>query len=715
MEVEALGGCVRIDLHGTRFLVDGVLTTSEPPTLSAAAADVSSVDVVLLCHARTALALPAALAHPSFRGRLLATEPVVATLRAAWHDELHAHGCVRPIDEAALRAEPEVDSAARRSEISACLARLTTVVYGQVVEVGATSVCAYSAGATLGAANWVLHARGDYRVALLGSVTDLGGLPRVHALSSQPGALAAADVLVLPIVLSDQSAHGSALKRMAALVSAALDDSAGAGDGQGSAAESGGGTAPRPPHAGAPPQQPRALRCACAGEPRAPGGSDVLVTLSLEDGALVDAVEVLDAVLRARAGRGQRAPPLVLVSSGASAALAFAQAAAEWAAPERQPRGFAPSPVFPFAEMQRHGRLHVVRHWAEAAGWVRASAAELPRAVLLCTAAMLSAAPSQPRADGRWRVLPLDAASAREAARTLGARGGALVEGLPCFAHARRLRARDANALVSRTLRPHSLALSAPPAALLAALRLRGAHGAESAAEAPVAQASAPPAPPRVHVLGGAGEPLRLPARGGFWRARLDGAVAAALPALLGPPGADLGCVGSVAPSRGAGHAGADAAWACVPDARFSVALGASGELTLSAAPARGRAAQQPARAEYSGARSGRCRLWGRPDPDRVLDALEALGIQARAFVDAPTPGARGAGAAEPAEPEPSRIEIRLLGEYAGAGAVLHRDCTEIFVDGRRDGLAPGAAHVALESLRHALTAGGGSLISHRC
>ncbi|KAJ1625425.1 hypothetical protein T492DRAFT_843938 [Pavlovales sp. CCMP2436] len=88
--------------------------------------------------------------------------------------------------------------------------------------------------------------------------------------------------------------------------------------------------------------------------------------------------------------------------------------------------------------------------------------------------------------------------------------------------------------------------------------------------------------------------------------------------------------------------------------------------------------------------------LWGSPDPHRLVGALERLGFDAECWA---RPGGEGAEQeVEGAEAE-WEVEVRLLGQYAGAKLVLRARSSEVLVDGRL-GIDAGAALVARRTLR---------------
>lgn len=621
------------------------------------------VDCALVCAAHSLVAPAVLELCARAAARIYATEPMVALLRAELSElERSARFDLAPDGHA-----PEERPGVGLATIAAVRSHLVSVVYGQRVRVGPLTLTATSAGGVLGAAHWSVRASSGFCLAVAGPACEPARaalLAAPYALRPNPVALRPARALLLP--------------------RCALAARRGAG-------------APQQPAARAP-ALVGMLSAVCAALRAPEAGLEPLVVLTQAHGALAEALEALGRVLDNPAAHGLRPEAtelrLVLVAPSAPPLLAFCAAAPEWHLAERQRHAMGPNYLYPFGGWQKGGRLVLARNWAGAAPYVREGAELAARAILLCSAQAWEGAPPRPSASTRWLAVPLDAPAARAVERRAGAAGAGEADGQP-------LLAREAAGLTAERLLSWEGALALLAASGAAPTHVichtgRAAHhaagaggeGGDGGLSPALARevgrslrgpGGAPAEPPAVLLLHAGGGSARVPtADGSSFRAQLSDKAARALVARR---------------TADSESAFAAARLLLVAGAQDGEPHGLALELPVARAPG------GPARGRVGGAV-----LWGAPDPRRVLGALEQLGFDAECVACAPLP-AQGSGAAgaRGARGEGARcaqrVEVRLLGQYAGATLAIGEGCSEVVVDARM-GIGADAALVARRALR---------------
>jgi hypothetical protein len=711
MEVAHLHGYLLVKLDGAHIVVthaDATLADGAPG--AEAAGDASEpparVDCVLVSDAFSALQPEALAVCARATGRIYATEPMLALIRAEL-DEWQAAAAVRePARRADADAEDAADAeadadaddasgpaygAATRALLplfARVRAKLSGVVYGQQLQVGPLLVVARAAGGVMGAAHWAVRRReagcaaegeeegacGGDALTLLGPLGEGADSPHaraVHApaadaralrsatgavvLPSSRAAVAAAAPFESPRGSAPGAAAGSDAQRLSAPPRHALEAAA---------------PLPAPPPSARPPPPPSALsalvEATCAALRLPPcAGLDPLVVVTLAHGLLAELVEAVGGALAYPRAHGlpleATGCALVLISAGAPALLSFAAAAPEWTSARRGAAALAPAPLLPWAQWRQSSRLVLCASWAGAAPFVRECARAAVRCVVVCAAQLAAAAPARPAAGCAWLVLAADADAARAARSAPLARAGAarFAPALACCAAERRLSAADALALLARA--------GARPAHLLLPLRGRGGAadaaaaadggdgdgGARAAAAAAAAAARACGLRAAVRVLPRGGAAVALPMAPASRRAILSLAAARSLSALRAPAdggggGDGGGCGDGVAcayanASLRFGGRESDAALG-TDDALPVLAVGARHAADASAPAQRGDA-RGDGDGGGDGDGDGDSLLWGPPpEPQRVVGALERLGFDAECFALASGVGVGGGG-----------------------------------------------------------------------
>lgn len=674
-------------------------------------------DCVLISAAHSALVPGVLELCACAAGQVLATEPMIALLRAQLFELEHAahfdRACAHSRFAAATTDAPCSPQRPRARVGLACIEavrdRLASVVYGQRVRIGPLILTAASAGGILGAAHWSVRTSTGFVLGLVAPSCEPARSAqgaRPYALRPDPFALRTAHALVLP---------------RCALASR------------------------RAPSLPRPPQRPAAFAAmlgAVCSALRAPEmGLEAVVVLSLAHGALAEVLDALGRALDLPREHGLRAEAsalhLVVVAPSAPPLLAFHAAAPEWHSAERQRHAMGPNYLYPFGAWQRAGRLVLAPDWIGAAPYAREGAGLQPRAIFVCSTQAWADSPARPAEYMRWLPVPLDAAAARavelRASRagrssagvgggdeaTAGCGAGTLpAVGAAWLASERLLHWEGAAAMLA--------ASGAKPAHIIVPLELGWCRGEGSGAGEVGGRGESGE---RSSGRGGGGASAELADLADALRAELCAKPSAParngeLPAmlLLEPGGAVRvpttdGLSFSARLSEGAARAlvarrTSDGKHAFADTQLLLVEGGGKGgkrrglTLELPAAMALDGAAYSAAGAGLDGAAGaeGARLFWGAPDPRRVLGSLEQLGFDAECVAvshagAAVCAGHKGGACGLEAVGAHEAVEVRLLGQHAGAKLVISDRMSEIVVDGRA-GIDASAALVARRALR---------------